>query len=58
MVGRGLTEDEGKEQVDPELDDNVLLEEEQKAFFRITQYNILPLIKINNVYYDENINIR
>jgi hypothetical protein len=36
----------------------VLLDLEQKSFFGVTQYNILPLIRINNVYYDENINIR
>ena len=41
-----------------DLDDNILLKEEQKAFFEVAQYNTIPLIKINNVYYDENINIR
>lgn len=54
----GLTADDENNKVDPELDENILLAEEQKQFFEITQYNVLPLIKINNVYYDENINIR
>jgi hypothetical protein len=50
--------DDEKNTIDPEIDDNVLLAEEQKEFFEVTQYNIFPLIRINNVFYDENINIR
>lgn len=41
-----------------DIDDNVILAEEQKDFMEITHYNIIPLIRINNVYYDESINIR
>lgn len=52
------SDDENKNKIDPEIDDNMLLAEEQKEFFEVTQYNIFPLIKINNVFYDENINIR
>ena len=44
--------------VDPNLDDNKVLMKEQKAFFDITQYNIFPLIMINNQYYDQSINVR
>lgn len=40
------------------LDDNKLLKEEQKEFFKITKYNIFPLIIVNKVYYDRSINIR
>jgi hypothetical protein len=44
--------------VDPVLDDNLLLAEEQEDYFEITNYNVIPLIKINNVVYDQSINIR
>lgn len=40
------------------LDDNVLLADEQGDYFEITNYNIIPLIRINNVVYDQSINIR
>lgn len=44
--------------MDPVLDDNVLLGEEQTDYFEITNYNIIPLIRINNVVYEQSINIR
>ena len=44
--------------MDPVLDDNLLLAEEQSDYFEITNYNVIPLIKINNVVYDQNISIR
>lgn len=47
-----------EEKADPNLDDNKLLETEQKKFLEITKYNIFPLIIINGVYYENSINIR
>lgn len=44
--------------IDPNLDDNKILMKEQQEFFGITKYNIFPLIIINNVYYDQSINVR
>lgn len=44
--------------MDPVLDDNLLLAEEQEDYFEVTNYNVIPLIKINNVVYDKSINIR
>jgi hypothetical protein len=44
--------------VDPNLDDNTVLQKEQQEFFGITKFNIFPLIIINNVYYDQSINVR
>ena len=41
-----------------DLDQNTLLKEEQSEYFKITKYNIFPLIIINNVFYDKSINIR
>lgn len=45
-------------EIDPKLDDNILLREEQSKYFQITNYNVIPLIKINDVIYDKTINIR
>lgn len=44
--------------VDPNLDDNRLLQKEQNEFFAITKYNIFPLVIVNGVYYDRSINVR
>lgn len=44
--------------IDASLDDNELLKKEQKAFFAVTKYDIFPLIIVNKLYYDRNINIR
>jgi hypothetical protein len=44
--------------LDYNLDDNTILQKEQKEFFGITKYNIFPLVIINNVYYDQSINVR
>ena len=48
----------GGSKLDYEIDDNHLLKTEQDDFFKITKYNIFPLIIVNNVYYDRSINIR
>lgn len=45
-------------EVDEKLDDNILLRDEQMKYFEITNYNVIPLIKINDVIYDKTINIR
>ena len=47
-----------QETVDPNLDDNKLLQKEQVDFFSITKYNIFPLVIVNGVYYDRSINVR
>lgn len=47
-----------QETVDPNLDDNRLLQKEQLDFFSITKYNIFPLVIVNGVYYDRSINVR
>jgi len=47
-----------QESVDPNLDDNRLLQKEQLDFFSITKYNIFPLVIVNGVYYDRSINVR
>lgn len=50
----------GEEQskADENLDDNVYLKKEQGEYFEITNYNVIPLIKINNIVYENSINIR
>jgi hypothetical protein len=50
----------GEEQskADENLDDNVYLKKEQNEYFEITNYNVIPLIKINNIVYENSINIR
>lgn len=57
-VDSSFVKPDGEESPDPSLDDNRLLESEQKRFFEITRYNIFPLIIINGVYYEKSINIR
>lgn len=47
-----------QETIDPNLDDNRLLQKEQTDFFSITKYNIFPLVIVNGVYYDRSINVR
>jgi len=47
-----------QDNIDPNLDDNRLLQKEQNDFFSITKYNIFPLVIVNGVYYDRSINVR
>ena len=53
-----FNENNSSTQVDEQLDDNLLLKQEQKVYFEVTNYNVIPLIKINNVIYDQTISIR
>jgi len=48
----------GNDLVDPNLDNNTLLQAEQNNFVSITKYNIFPLVIINGIYYDRSINVR